>query len=61
MILNEDFFDDIEIKDDELNSESELYTDDSKDAKSLIKDMFSSYKQCLCFRFSTPFDENRCS
>ena len=61
MILNENFFDDIEIKDDELNSESELYTDDSKDAKSLIKDMFSSYKQCLCFRFSTPFDENRCS
>ena len=20
--------------------------------------MFSSYKQCLCFKFSTPFDEN---
>ena len=61
MILNEDFFDGIELKDDDLktDSESELNTDDNKDAKTLLKDMFSSYKQCLCFRFSTPFDENR--
>ena len=59
MILNEDFFDDIEIKDDDLKSGNpELYTDDRKDAKSLLKDMFSSYKQCLRFDFSTPFDEN---
>jgi hypothetical protein len=58
MILNEDFFDDIEINDDDLNSESELYTDVNKDTKTLLKDMFSSYKQCLCFEFSTPFDEN---
>ena len=60
MILNEDFFDDIEIKDDDLKSdETGLYTDDIKDTNTLITNMFSSYKQCLCFEFSTPFDENR--
>ena len=63
MVLNEDFFDDIELKDDDLKTDSEsgLYTndDDIKDAKTLIKDMFSSYKQCLCLKFATPFDENR--
>ena len=63
MILNEDFFDDIELKDDDLKTDSEsgLYTndDDNKDTKTLIKNMFSSYKQCLCLKFATPFDENR--
>ena len=58
MILNEDFFDDIEIKDDDLKNDSEQELYNSKDIKSLITDMFSSYKQCLCFEFSTPFDEN---
>ena len=59
MILNEDYFDNIDITDDDLKSgETGLYTDVNKDTTTLIKDMFSSYKQCLCFEFSTPFDEN---
>ena len=60
MILNEDYFDNIDITDDDLESgKTELYnTDVNKDTTTLIKDMFSSYKQCLCFEFSTPFDEN---
>ena len=60
MFLNEDYFDNIDITDDDLKTDSEsgLYTDVNKNAKSLIKDMFSSYKQCLRFDFSTPFDED---
>ena len=60
MFLNEDYFDNIDITDDDLKTDSEsgLYTDVNKDAKSLLKDMFSSYKQCLRFDFSTPFDED---
>ena len=58
MFLNEDYFDNMDITDDDLESSNpELYN--SKDAKSLINDMFSSYKQCWRFDFSTPFDENR--
>ena len=57
MILNEDYFDNIDITDDDLNtdSESELNTNDNRDAKTLITDMFSSYKQCMRFRFQTPY------
>ena len=57
MRLNEDFFDDIEIKDNDLkSSESGLYNDTHrpKDARTLIKDMCSSYKQCLCFTITIP-------
>ena len=57
MFLNEDYFDNIDITDDDLESSNSLYN--SKDAKTLLNDMFSSYKQCLRFDFSTPFDENR--
>ena len=60
MILNEDYFDNIDITDDDLKSgETGLYTDVNKDTTTLIKDMFSSYKQCLCLKFAIPFDENR--
>ena len=57
MILNEDFFDDIEIKDDDLESSNpELYNDTHrpKDTRTLIKDLILSYKHCLCFTITIP-------
>lgn len=57
MILNEDYFNDIDIKNDDLESgETGLYNDThkNKDMRTLIKDMFSSYKHCLLFTISIP-------
>lgn len=57
MLLNEDYFDDIEIKDDDLESGNpELYNDTHrpKDTRTLLKDLISSYKHCLCFTITIP-------
>lgn len=49
MILNEDFFNDIDIKDDDLESGNP-----KKDTRTLLKDLISSYKHCLCFTITIP-------
>ena len=49
MRLNEDFFNDIEIKDDDLKSDSIYVNAGQPDDKTLIKDMFSRYSSQMEF------------
>lgn len=53
MRLNEDFFDDIEIKDDDLKSDSIYVNAGQPNDKTLIKDMFSRYSSQMEFQFDT--------
>lgn len=53
MRLNEDFFDDIKIKDDDLKSDNIYVNARQPDDKTLIKDMFSRYSSQMEFQFDT--------